>query len=86
MNVSVRRTGGIAGIVLKWEVDSADAELRRLVEAAFAEPQSLKPAIPDSLSYSVTVTDDEGTERHRSWNEHELGPTSRALVDRVRGA
>ena len=84
MKVHLERTGGIAGMRMRYDLESGDPELRRLVDAAFAEAQTTKPAVPDSFTYSVTVTDDDGKTTHRAWNENDLRDASRALVDRLR--
>jgi hypothetical protein len=83
MKVTLRRTGGFAGTTMRYEVDSADAELQRLTAAAMAEPYSRKPPLPDSFTYSVTMTDDDGTTTQRAWGEHDLTDAARALIDRI---
>ena len=66
MRIQFERTGGIANIPLRAEVDSAQMspdraqELERLVEKArvFDQPaQPQAPAIPDDLHYEITIED-----------------------------
>jgi hypothetical protein len=81
MKVTLRRTGGFAGTTMRYELDSDDPELRRLVAAALAEPHSRKPPLPDSFTYSVTVLYYDGTTAQRAWGEHDLTDAARALIN-----
>lgn len=84
MKVTLRRTGGVAGTTMRYELDSDDNELRRLVAAALAEPQSHKPPVPDSFTYSLHVLYYGGATAERTWGEADLTDTDRALIDYLR--
>jgi hypothetical protein len=63
MRVKFERSGGLANIPLKAELDSAEMEpdrakeLKRLVEQArpFDQPASSQANVPDDLHYQVTI-------------------------------
>jgi len=70
MKVSLRRTGGFAGLTLRSEIDASQlepkksAELERLVERLPADHQPRAAAagrtMPDAFQYEVTVDDGSG--------------------------
>ena len=62
MRVQVVRRGGLAGVVKRGEVDSAEltgtgaSDAERLL-LALPPNRSLDPGVPDSFSYEITITD-----------------------------
>ncbi len=66
MRIRVEKTGGIAGLKVRAEVDSAqissaqEKELKQLVEGAnlFDQPAKTRGrAMPDQLQYQITIED-----------------------------
>ncbi|MFF5972064.1 protealysin inhibitor emfourin [Streptomyces sp. NPDC012769] len=85
MRISVRRTGGFAGIERSAEVDTAGradaAEWHALAASVLAESLDDEQAargVPDGFSYEITV--DGRTVRCR---DPHLGEAQRALVTRL---
>jgi hypothetical protein len=63
MRITVRRTGGFAGIERYGEVDTAcrpdDGEWRALARQAVAAGRAAPPAgVPDGFAYRITVDDE----------------------------
>lgn len=90
MKVTVRRSGGFAGMTHQFILDSAtlpphDAdELRRLVAAATAAvSRSAGPPQTDVFQYDVTVTDDSGRTNEHRWTENTLTDSARTLIATV---
>ena len=91
MKVSIVRGGGLAGIVTRTEVESdalaADDE-RMLREHAARlgalelEAPAHEEAVPDSLSYEITIEDDGETQQMRLFDE-QLSEPLRALIEWV---
>jgi len=83
MRIQVVRRGGIAGVTLRGEADSAELagavgdaeELLRSLPAG--QPES--PGRPDRFRYEITVTDG-GRSRTSHFNEDELPESLRPVV------
>lgn len=95
LEVTVRRSGGVAGISRAWALAAADlpdpaaAELRRLVEEADpdlgSEPMVALPTLPDAFGYEVEVSDPTGR-RRAAVDRATSPPAVRALLDFVLAA
>lgn len=90
MKVSIVRGGGLAGIVTRTEVESdaleADDERTMREHAARLGELELEPAheeaVPDSLSYEITIEDDGETRQVRLFDD-QLPEPLRALIEWV---
>jgi len=84
------RGGGLAGIVSRTEIDSADlpeADARRLHELCRAAQLDPLPAVPargaaDGLLYELTLEDDDGRRTAR-FTDATLPPSAQALLSFV---
>ena len=84
MRIQVVRRGGIAGVTLRGETDSAELagtggdaeELLRSLPSG----QGTSPGRPDRFRYEITVTDG-GQSQTAHFNEDELPKSLRPVVD-----
>lgn len=86
MRLLIRRRGGIAGVTLRAEVDTADlpAEEAASLEAAVRDLAERSPATaqPDAFRYEITPLEDPGS-RPVLVDQRDLSPDLRRLIDRV---
>ena len=82
MHIQVVRRGGIAGVTLRGETDSAELadadDAEELLRSLPARPAA--PGRPDRFRYEITVTD-AGQSQTAHFNEDELPPSLRPVVD-----
>jgi hypothetical protein len=78
MRIRFERTGGVANIALRSEIDSAELtpkraeQLKRLVDKALPFDQSgtsLAPGMSDQFQYEITIEDGAQTHRLRTSDE-----------------
>ncbi len=84
MHIQVVRRGGIAGVTLRGEADSADlagvgGDTEELLRA-LPSGRSPSPGRPDRFRYEITVTDGERSQTAH-FNEDELPKSLRLVVD-----
>jgi hypothetical protein len=88
MRITVERSGGVAGLIRRQEVDTArlpadDAKrLAALAASAGKSPPASRPQA-DRFSFSVTI-EDGGKAKSHILSETGLSPDWRALLDEVR--
>ena len=86
MRIQVVRRGGIAGVTLRGEADSAelagaDGDVDNLLRSLpYGRPES--PGRPDRFRYEITVTDGERSQTAH-FNEDELPEGLRPVVKAV---
>jgi hypothetical protein len=91
MRLEIVRGGGLAGLVSRTELDSADlpeADARRLADlcrAAELEPLDTPPAAgaADTLLYEVTLEDAGGGRRTGRFTDATLPPSTQELLSFV---
>jgi hypothetical protein len=94
LRLTLRRTGGLAGLAMEAELDTAAlepgdaAQVRAAVERALAEPQPVAPATPgpgaDRYQYNLVVR--RGAERHElTFGEAAVPEALAPLVRRLEG-
>jgi hypothetical protein len=84
MHIQVVRRGGIAGVTLRGEADSAEladtGDAEELLRSLPARPAA--PGRPDRFRYEITVTD-AGQSQTAHFNEDELPEGLRPVVRTV---
>jgi Emfourin len=83
MHIQVVRRGGIAGVTLRGEADTAElagagGDAEELLRSLPSGPAS--PGRPDRFRYEITVTDGERSQTAH-FNEDELPKSLRPVVD-----
>ena len=83
MHIQVVRRGGIAGVTLRGEADTAElagagGDAEELLRSLPARPAG--PGRPDRFRYEITVTD-AGQSRTAHFNEDELPQSLRPVVN-----
>ena len=83
MHIQVVRRGGIAGVTLRGEADSAElagagGDTEELLRSLPARPAA--PGRPDRFRYEITVTE-AGRSQTAHFNEDELPQGLRPVVD-----
>jgi tyrosinase len=93
VRIDYQRSGGVAGVMLRGTVDTAEvppadaAELHALVKDADLDRLAAHPDAPsadrDRFQYDLAITTPDGGRRQLTLHEGELTPQARALVDRL---
>jgi hypothetical protein len=81
MHIQVVRRGGIAGVTLRGETDSAElaGDAEELLRSLPSGPPP-SPGRPDRFRYEITVTE-AGRSQTAHFNEDELPKSLRPVVD-----